>query len=209
MVRVRSSFRLAGLLAAWVVLLAGVAHAAEPLSEADEAKVAEVRTAASKDHLERCYALAKDVRLERPGSALESAVFEYAAYCQRLLWLRKRVIEPDSPYVNEEARFMFEWLASYLDTDTFPRERLETYFVGFRFKVFPAFDTHVGQRPEVAQWELQVVTDNGEIHTVVNGDGHPAGRTPDGKLPRERRWAADQRAKVAEASETGEVATAP
>lgn len=122
--------------------------------------------------LEAAYYRLKELHTRYPDSAEDGEAFAAAAYCLKRLYHRHRFRDPESVWLNEEKRFVFDWLAARLDAGA-PGKDARALFVGLPYSAFQSFQEHVRGREPAARWEVRAAEDNGIIREVTVVEAAP------------------------------------
>ncbi|MFH1498033.1 MAG: hypothetical protein ABII82_09440 [Verrucomicrobiota bacterium] len=135
---------------------------------------AEARAATTQNgDLAKAYRCLATLRALHPEAAKAPESFDLAAALFRRLYLRERYNGPDSPWVQAEPIFMFQWLASLIDGDTFPQGQFDAFFIGLPYPMFRQFEAFAAKSPALSRWTYAVQRDNGIIESLEASPAQP------------------------------------
>ncbi len=119
-----------------------------------------------RDH-EEAFRDLKLIRTLHPGSTEANDPGHYVAATKlfKRLWYRDR-LKPDSPWLGTERDFMFGWLESYYESDSYPRTETELLLVGMPYGFYRQFEAYRATRPAMARFPLRALEDNGKVQSV-------------------------------------------
>lgn len=135
---------------------------------------AEARSAIDKDRdLNKAYRCLTTLRTLHPEASTAPEIFDLAAALFRRLYVRERHNGPDSPWLQAEPVFMFHWLSSLMEGDTFPQARFDGLFLGLPYPTFRQFEVFAAKSPALSRWTYAIQRDNGIIESLEASPAQP------------------------------------
>lgn len=117
-------------------------------------------------NLPKAYRYLADLHALHSESPEDAEAFSMAASLFQRLYFQNRHSHPDSIWMTSEPIFMFQWLASFCDDDSFSQSHLDSLFRGMPYDFSRDFTAFTLRSHKLSRWTLRVQEDNGIIESV-------------------------------------------